>query len=153
MRVRAARPTRAPGFRMKEKTGAEAPVFSFKEALPAAARLDFDATTPDEVLAAIAALAPGDLVVLIQSMNFRLSEFRFRIELFQRGIAVIEHVHLERADDERQMAIYVDSLAYDREYYVGTGRRLKGAIDAARTIAVRCAGTELIYEGGRRTPS
>src|SRR5512135_3454106 len=54
---------------------------AYKEALPAAAHLDFDATDQAGVLAAIGTLSPGDLVVLIQSMNFRLSEFRFRIEL------------------------------------------------------------------------
>lgn len=121
---------------------------AYRAALPRASFLDFDAVDRAAVLAAIDALSPGDLVVLIQSSNFRLDEFRFRIELFKRGLAVIEHVHLERATDDAQMGIYVDALAYDRDYYVGTGRRLKSALDAARTVTVRCAGTLLTYEGG-----
>ncbi len=121
---------------------------AYRSALPRAAFLDFDAAGRDAVLGAIDARRPGDLVVLIQSSNFRLDEFRFRIELFKRELAVIEHVHLERATDDAQMRIYVDALAYDREYYVGTGRRLKAALDAARTVTVRCKGTLLTYEGG-----
>src|SRR4051812_26245553 len=58
---------------------------AYRAALPEARHLDFDAMSPAEVLAAFAPLAPGDLVVLIQSSNFRLAEFRLRVELFARG--------------------------------------------------------------------
>ncbi len=110
--------------------------------------LDFDALTPDALIATIRALTPGDLVVLVQSSNFRLSEFRIRIELFQRGLATIEHVHLERTADEAQMAIYVDALAYDPDYYSTIAHTLKEKIDRAKKIEVQCAGTILTYEGG-----
>jgi aminopeptidase len=116
--------------------------------LPSATAIDFDRSSPAEVLAAIGTLAPGDLVILIQSSDFRLAEFRIRIELFQRGLAVIEHVHLERSTDEGQMATYVDALAYDPEYYLPRARYLKAKIDSAKTIVVRCQGTTLTYEGG-----
>ncbi len=122
---------------------------AYASALPNAVRMDFDATAQADVLAAIQTLSPKDLVVLVQSSNFRLAEYRIRIELFQRGLAVIEHVHLERAVDERQLGTYVDALAYDTEYYRGEARRLKEKIDAAKTITVRCiGGTVLTYEGG-----
>ena len=121
---------------------------AYRVALPGTELMDFDASTQDAVLSAIGGLASGDLVVLIQSSNFQLAAFRFRIELFQRGIAVIEHVHLERIADEAQMAIYVDALAYDPAYYQGLARALKKKIDSADTITVRCAGTSLVYEGG-----
>lgn len=121
---------------------------AYLTALPAATRLDFDGVTADQILDEIKRLEPGDLTVLIQSTNFRLSEFRIRIELFQRGLSVIEHVHLERATDERQIGIYVDALAYDPSYYRARGHALKERIDAARTIKVFGADTVLTYEGG-----
>lgn len=121
---------------------------AYQIVLPDAAHLDFDAVPPEEIKAAIAALSPGDLVVLIQSTNFLLSEYRIRIELFQRGLSVIEHVHLERSRDERQMAIYVEAMAYDPGYYVPRGQALKEKIDAVERVVVRCSGTSLVYEGG-----
>ena len=121
---------------------------AYRAALPEATHIDYDATTKEEVLAAIDLLDPKDLVVMIQSMTFRLDEFRIRIELFKRSLAVIEHMHLERATDDRQIAIYVDAMAYDPDYYRPLGRALKGKIDAAETIRVHCAGAVLTYEGG-----
>jgi len=121
---------------------------AYASALPDAAHVDYDATTKETILAAIERLQPHDLVVMIQSMTFRLDEFRIRIELFKRKLAVIEHVHLERATDDRQMEIYVDAMAYDPSYYRPLGHALKAKIDAAGTVKVVCAGTTLTYEGG-----
>lgn len=121
---------------------------AYRAALPGTTFIDYDSTTPDAIVATVNALAPGDLVVLIQSKNFRLTEFRFRIEMFQRGLAVIEHVNLERATDDAQIATYVDAMAYDPGYYLPLARALKERIDAAQRIEVRCAGTLLTYEGG-----
>ncbi len=121
---------------------------AYQEALPHAVRIDFDTVKPETVMEEIKKLEPGDLTVLIQSSNFRLNEFRIRIELFQRGLSVIEHVHLERSSDDRQIGIYVDSLAYDPSYYRTRGRLIKERIDAARTIQVIGNGAVLTYEGG-----
>lgn len=121
---------------------------AYRQALPNAVWIDYDGTTKEEVMAAIDLLNPKDLVVMIQSMTFRLDDFRIRIELFKRSLAVIEHVHLERATDDRQISIYVDAMAYDPDYYRPLGRALKEKIDAAETVRVICAGTVLTYEGG-----
>lgn len=121
---------------------------AYRAALPEATFVDFDATTPEDVIASLRALGRRDLVVLIQSLSFQLAAFRIRIELFQRGIAVVEHVHLERATDDAQIAIYVDAMAYDAEYYRGQGEALRRVIDAASRFEVRCEGTVLRYEGG-----
>jgi aminopeptidase len=121
---------------------------AYRAALPDATFMDFDASPAETIVTTIQALAPGDLVVMVQSSNFKLAAFRFRIELFQRGIATVEHVHLERSGDEAQLEIYLDALAYDPAYYVGLAHALKERIDRAKRIVVRCAGTELVYEGG-----
>jgi len=121
---------------------------AYHQVLPEAPYIDYDATTKEEVLAAIDLLGPQDLVVMIQSMTFRLDDFRIRIELFKRSLAVIEHVHVERATDERQIEIYVDAMAYDPSYYHPLGHRLKEKIDGAKLVQVFCKDAVLTYEGG-----
>jgi len=121
---------------------------AYRLAMPEAIFMDFDTVGSAEVLAAIDALQAGDLVVMVQSGSFRLNEFRIRIELFKRGLANIEHVHLERIPNQAQYEAYVDSLAYDPATYVVPGHWLKEKLDNARTVIVRCAGTTLTYEGG-----
>ncbi|MEK9155074.1 MAG: hypothetical protein AAB839_00325 [Patescibacteria group bacterium] len=118
----------------------------YRAALPDMVALNFDATAPLDIRAALDALSPGDLVVLVQTSSFRLNEFRFRLELFNRGLAVIEHPHLGRMPEEEHDT-YIESLAYDPQYYQTVGRTLKAKIDAAKQIIVSCDGTELVYDG------
>lgn len=112
--------------------------------LPTAVTMNFDEVKPADILAAIDALKPGDLVILLQSRNFRLNEFRFRIELFQRQLKTMEISHLERISPEQQQT-YVDALAYDADYYRPLGYALKEKVERANQFVVRCAGTELHY--------
>ena len=59
---------------------------AYHAALPRAQFVDFDTVTKEEVIAAFDALKPRDLVVLIQSSNFRLDDFRIRLHLFQKKL-------------------------------------------------------------------
>ncbi|MGZ8341216.1 MAG: hypothetical protein ACXWU9_16725 [Telluria sp.] len=102
----------------------------YRRNLPGAVFIDFDTVPPEEVLAAFKRMKASDLVVLVQSTNFRLEAFRIRVELFKLGLKVIEHVHLSRMPGA-QGEHYIESLAYDTAYYRGTGRALKAKIDAA----------------------
>ena len=106
--------------------------------------LNFDESSPEDVMQHINELQSGDLVVLVQSTNFRLNEFRLRIELFKRGIKTVEHLHLTRLPEE-QFETYVSALAYDTDYYHPLGHGLKAKLDVAREIVVECAGTKLMY--------
>ncbi len=119
---------------------------AYRLALPSAGFLDFDAAGPDAVLAALDALSPGDLAVLVQTTSFRLQAFRIRVELFKRGLKVLEHPHLERMGGE-EAAWYVDSLAYDPAYYRGVGAALKARIDSAARIEVDSGGACLRFAG------
>lgn len=117
----------------------------YRAVLPTATFVDFDATTPDLVRAAIDALSPGDLVVLVQSTSFRLNEFRFRLELFDRKLKTIEHPHLGRMP-EGEWETFIDALAYDPNYYRTVGPALMERINRATRIVVSCDGTELVYD-------
>jgi aminopeptidase len=116
----------------------------YRRNLPGATFIDFDSVAPDEVLAAFARLAPSDLVVLIQSTNFRLEAFRIRVELFKLGLKVIEHVHLSRMPGA-QGEHYIEALAYDPAYYRGVGKALKARIDAASSGVVYSGGEALVF--------
>jgi hypothetical protein len=118
---------------------------AYRRVVPDARFVDFDTVAPDDVLAAFAGMAAGDLVVLIQSTSFRLEAFRIRIELFKRGLKVIEHVHLSRMPGHQGLH-YIDSLAYDAAYYRGVGHALKARIDAAQQGVVDSGdGARLVF--------
>ena len=106
--------------------------------------IDFDSVTPEAVLAAFRGLAARDLVVLVQSTNFRLEAFRIRVELFKLELKVIEHVHLARMPGA-QGEHYIEALAYDSDYYRGVGRALKSRIDSASRAAVHSGGEQLVF--------
>lgn len=118
----------------------------YRAALPQAVCLDVDQLPPAQVMAEVEALAPGGLVVLVQSTRFDLKAHRFRLFLFQRGLKVAEHPHLARVADGEHAA-YIDALAYDPAFYRPLGRALKARIDAAGRILLVSAAGDLDYRG------
>ena len=106
--------------------------------------IDFDSVAPEAVLAAFKRMHAADLVVLIQSTNFRLEAFRIRVELFKLGLKVIEHVHLARMPGAHG-AHYIEALAYDSAYYRTVGQALKARIDTATCAAVHGGGEVLLF--------
>ncbi|MNR78111.1 hypothetical protein D3C72_87970 [compost metagenome] len=117
---------------------------AYRRCLPDARFIDFDSVAPEAVLAAFAELAADDLVVLIQSTNFRLEAFRIRVELFKRSLKVIEHPHLSRMTGVQALH-YIASLAYDPTYYRGVGQALKARIDQAHYGVVESGGERLLF--------
>lgn len=116
----------------------------YKRALPHARLIDFDAHQPQEIRAQLEALNPSDLVVLIQSTNFRLDAFRLRVELFKLKLKVIEHPHLSRMSDD-EASYFIDSLEYDKGYYRPLGRALQSKIDQAPMGVLDSGGELLVY--------
>ncbi|MFJ2990126.1 hypothetical protein ACIPF8_19850 [Collimonas sp. NPDC087041] len=117
---------------------------AYRRCLPEAIFIDFDTVTPDAVLAAFAELGANDLVILVQSTNFRLEAFRIRVELFKRSLKVIEHPHLSRMPWPQGLH-YIESLAYDPAYYRGVGQALKARIDNASSGIVDSGGEQLVF--------
>ena len=118
---------------------------AYRACLPDALHLRFDAAAPERILQAFAELQHGDLVVLIQSSSFRLGAFRIRVELFKRGLKVIEHPHLARMQPS-EYGTYIDALAYDPAYYRGIGAELRRRIDSASSAEVDSGGALLRYD-------
>lgn len=119
---------------------------AYRRCLPAAHFIDFDASTPAAVLDALHALQADDLAVLVQSGSFRIDAYRIRVELFKRGLKVIEHPHLQRMPGQQALH-YIESLAYDPGYYRGTGQALKQRIDRAAGAVIDSGGAQLVYGG------
>ncbi|MFC5549660.1 hypothetical protein [Massilia aerilata] len=118
---------------------------AYRRNLPDADFIDFDGVAPDLVLASFKDYAAGDLVVLVQSTNFRLDGFRLRVELFKLGLKVIEHVHLSRMPGA-QGDHYIEALAYDPQYFRGVGHALKARIDTAQRAEVHGGGEVLVFD-------
>ncbi|MFT5733826.1 MAG: hypothetical protein ACJA2W_002904 [Planctomycetota bacterium] len=112
---------------------------AYRISLPDATFIDFNQAEPASILASFEELEPGDLVVMIQSTSFRLDAFRIRIELFNRSLKVIEHPHLARMTGD-EVLVYIDSLAYDPEYFRGVGHALKARLDQANVGVVESTG-------------
>jgi aminopeptidase len=123
---------------------ARALVEGYRRNVPDGVFIDFDAVAPQQVLDAFGTLAPQDLVVLVQSTNFRLDGFRLRVELFKLGLKVVEHVHLSRMPGA-QGEHYIEALAYDPAYFRGVGHALKARIDRAARAEVHGGGEVLVF--------
>ena len=120
---------------------------AYRRCLPDATFIHFNSLAAKLVLAEFERLSPGDLVVLIQSTSFRLDAFRIRVELFKRSIKVIEHPHLARMWGEEAQT-YIDSLAYDSDYFRGVGNALKARIDSAQAGVIDSGGEQLVFASG-----
>lgn len=124
---------------------------AYRTALPHATFVDFNAEDKEALIARFDTLAPRDLVVLIQSMDFRLNAFRIRIQLFQRKLKVIDHQHLERNTPD-SWETYIEALAYDPLWYHGVGKKLKGVLESTQTLRIMSNGCELTVTGGLEVP-
>ena len=106
---------------------------AYRSVLPKAVFLDFASITKEGIIESIDALSPKDLVVLIQSTDFRLNEFRIRIHLFKNKLKVIDHSHLYRNTPE-SWETYINSLSYDPRWYRVTGQKLKQVLCTGDTV-------------------
>lgn len=126
-------------------------VTAYKQALPEAKFIDFDSVTKEEILHQFNQLKANDLVVLVQSSNFRLDDFRIRIHLFQKKLKVIEHMHLYR-NDPKVWDVYIDSLAYDPEWFQKIGNGLKTKLQEAKQLIIRGGESTLTILGPLEIP-
>ena len=93
----------------------------------------------------VATLEPDDAVVLIQSSSFRLDNFRIRIHLFNKGLKVIEHTHLNRYNS-LSIPTYIESLRYDKkelEYYIREGGNYETSINNCNGVIIKSGGYTL----------
>lgn len=120
---------------------------AYRANLPQATSIHFHKSTPEEIRAVFDRLDALDMVILIQSTNFRLDAFRIRVELFKRKIKVLEHPHLGRMREE-EVSHYIDALAYDINHIKKRGRSLKAKMDIAHSCTIDSGGEQLYFPVG-----
>jgi len=103
--------------------------------MPHAEKLDFDKENPEELRQKLLSLPSGSTVILVQSTNFRLDDFRIRLQLFNEGIGCLEHAHLDYFPPE-EYETYADALQYRGDYYKSIGNALAQKLEAAKEIQV-----------------
>lgn len=89
-------------------------------------------------------LPPKTLVVLVQSLSFRLNAFRIRLELFARGLKTVEHVHLLRMGSEDEQGRYLAGLATTPSYFTTHANRIVERIQEAEWLEVRSHGGSIL---------
>lgn len=117
----------------------------YRRALPEAKFMNISELTKESAIEEFHKLSPGDLVVLIQSGNFRIDDFRIRISLFQQKLKVIEHMHLFRLPED-EWGTYINSLHYDKDFYHPLGHGVRDKLLKAQRTEVRCSDTVLTYD-------
>jgi hypothetical protein len=96
---------------------------------------NFNHHTADDILDHLTTLKANDCVILIQSQQFRLNEYRLRLELFKRNIKTIEHVHLNIIKND-EYKNYVESLAFSPVNYRDLALRIKDKLDKCQHVLV-----------------
>lgn len=97
-------------------------------------------------------ISSGNLVVLIQSASFRISDYRIRLDLITRGIYCIEHVRLGFMKKE-EYDTYIVSLTYDYPRYEKISTFLMNKLKQCRRVAiVSTDGSQLVYDASVDEP-
>ncbi len=117
----------------------------YRIALPDAKFLDIEGLNKEDISVEFEKLSPGDLVVLVQSSNFRLDDFRIRIFLFRMGLKTIEHTHLGRMPQD-QWGTYIEALKYDPLFFHRLGQSVLGKLEEGKRTEVKCKDLSLVYD-------
>lgn len=96
--------------------------------------IHFSEISEEALISKLEALPPHSLVILVQSLSFRVTKYRLRTDLFRLGHQVIEHARLAH-NTEEQRETYIHSLRYDTPAYVRTTNALEALL--AKNEAVR----------------
>ena len=95
----------------------------------------FDTTLPDYIINEFNNLPKKSLVILIQSLSFRITKDRLRADLFRKGHMVIEHSRLGHNGDD-QIKNYLQSLQYDTPYYTVMCDKIDKLLSENTTISI-----------------
>lgn len=88
----------------------------------------------------------NDTVILVQSTNFRMENFRIRILLQQKQIACIEHNHLSYIR-ENEYETYLKAIGYDFEKIDLLSKKFKNLMDNWDILRVNSSWTKLEISG------
>lgn len=91
-------------------------------------------------------LNKNDTVILVQSTNFRMENFRIRILLQQKQIACIEHNHLSYIKED-EYETYLKSIWFDFEKIDLLSKKFKNLIDNWDTLIINSSWAKFKISG------
>ena len=109
------------------------------------ASINFDETAELELLDTFSKLPEHSVVILVQSLSFRVTKYRLRADLFRLGHQVIEHARLSYNKDE-EIENYINSLKYDTPYYVKTCDAIEQLLITHSHIKIESGGNVLTID-------
>ncbi|NVP17346.1 hypothetical protein HUU51_01385 [Candidatus Gracilibacteria bacterium] len=110
--------------------------------------IDFSSANKEDLKTKLLSLQENSTVILVQSTNFMLDDFRIRLNLNNAGVGCLEHRHLAYIYDD-QVENYADAIEYNTPLYEELGAKLKLLSDKAETMTFICNdGSTLKVEGG-----
>ena len=109
--------------------------------------INFDEIDKEILKDKLLSLKENSTVVLVQSTNFRLEDFRIRVSLHKNEVWCLEHNHLVYIK-EQELENYADSIEYNTPYYNELSKKLKEISDNANSLKIVCKnGNTLNVEG------
>ncbi len=100
--------------------------------------INFHQHTEKEILAKFGKLPLKSLIILVQSLSFRMTKYRLRADLFNQGHQVIEHARVSY-NTKVEIENYINSLQYDTPFYVRMSNKIEQLL--ARKVPI-------VYESG-----
>lgn len=100
----------------------------------------------DEIREKLKNLPAGATVVMVQSTNFRLDDFRIRLQLFNQGVGCLEHTRLEYYP-ESDFENYVNAFEFRGDYYKSLGGFLKTQLETSDEIQVYSKNGDMLSFG------
>ncbi len=100
-------------------------------------KIDFNKFDKEELKNKLLNLKENSTVILVQSTNFMLDNFRIRLNLNNAWVWCLEHRHLAYIYDN-QIENYADSIEYKTPYYQDLWFKLKKISDVANSMKFIC---------------
>ncbi len=97
--------------------------------------IEFWSISNEELKEKILSLEAYSTVIMVESTNFRLEEFRIRMSLQHRNIAWIEHNHLKYIRDD-QIQTYLEAISFQSDYFQIVSDFLKKKNDTWKTMKI-----------------
>lgn len=108
--------------------------------------IEYQTISNEKLKNKILSLESYSTVIMVESTNFRLEEFRFRMSLQHRTIAWIEHNHLKYIS-ENQIKTYLEAISYQTPYFQKVSDFLKEKNDNWKVMKIISSyWSELILE-------
>lgn len=108
--------------------------------------INFNKIKKDDLKEKLISLKENSTVILVQSTNFRLEDFRIRLTLHKAWVWCLEHNHLAYIKDD-EIKNYVDVIEYKTPYFKELSAKLKEISDNANTLTIISKnGEKLVFE-------